>query len=199
MMDLKKKTDNGNLIAKIVLREYFLDRYHAGKETTVLDCCEGDGVIWGRLSDGRDCRRFGLDLKPSPGRLRMDSRRFLLSGNVAYDVVDIDTYGSPWGHWTNLLPRVMRPMTVFLTCGLVQIFGGNVEDVVRRRMGLVFPSLHVPASLINRLNPIIPERMIGLAWLHNLRIIEAVEALSERRTVRYFGIRLEPRSVPETL
>lgn len=46
---MTRKTDNSNLGAKLDLRRYFLRKYHGEEPAHVLDCCQGDGVIWARL------------------------------------------------------------------------------------------------------------------------------------------------------
>jgi hypothetical protein len=195
--------DNRNLDAKVGLRRHFLDRYHAGGGTiSVLDCCEGEGKIWDELERWYPLWRWGVDLKPAPGRLRVDSE-VLLAGDVPYDVVDVDTYGGPWSHYVALITHNCRPVTVFLTYGQVGICGGGVDPAVYEGLGIVFPTVKPSQSLmtlINRLGgPIIVPRMIGLAWEHGLRVVEAAEVADPgtssyggNNIVRYIGVRLEP-------
>lgn len=113
--------DNHNLRSKLALRQRFLRKYHAGSRFSVLDCCEGSGRIWRYLRKEFPCDVMGVDLKPAKGRLRLDSRRILELDWLSFDVVDIDTYGSPWGHWLNLLESLTQPATVFLTWGAVEL------------------------------------------------------------------------------
>ena len=135
----------------------------------------------------------GVDVKRKKGRLAVESQRVLAIGGLGADVIDIDTYGSPWKHWLALLPNVDRPVSVFLTEGIVQIngVGGGVDGVVKKAMGLVFPTLQVIPSFVSRLpRESFALYMIALAHEHGLR----VKAIMERRTrdARYYGVRLEP-------
>jgi hypothetical protein len=190
----KKKTDHHHLAAKLLLRRHFLHRYHGGGEFSVLDCCEGRGEIWDELERDYPCWRWGLDIKPEQGRLVLDSRVVLASG-VDYDVVDIDTYGSPWEHWCNLIAHVRQPVTVFLTYCLVMRGGGGIQDCVRQGLGLEFGALELPQVVASKLYPVIPLRMIALARDEGLKVIEIKEAVYGKRTparARYFGVRLEP-------
>ncbi len=136
-----KKTDNSNLAAKLALRRHFLDRYHAEGAFTVFEACQGSGTLWATLAREYTFAAWGVDLKKAPGRLQVDSIRVLGITGLDADVIDVDTYGSPWKHWFALLPCIDRPVTVFLTEGLVRIGGGNLDMLLRESMGLVFPSL----------------------------------------------------------
>jgi hypothetical protein len=186
------KVDNHNLAAKLALRRHFLDRYHSGAGTiSVLDCCEGEGRIWDTLEASYPCWRWGVDLKPGRGRLVLDSR-VILAGDVAYDVVDIDTYGSPWGHWTDLIAHATGPVTAFLTDGMNQQGPVNPETCVRPALGLTFPTLEVPSVLVMKLGSLLPRRMIALAWEYGHRVVEAAEAPNPGGKARYYGVRLEP-------
>ncbi len=108
-----KKTDNHNLPAKVGLRKYFLDRYHSQAPFSVFDACQGTGRIWQELRRSYDFAYWGVDTQKRAGRLQVDSVRVLALGGLGADVVDIDTYGSPWKHWLALLPNVTVPTSVF--------------------------------------------------------------------------------------
>lgn len=115
-----RKTDNSNLPAKLELRRYFLRKYHGIEATEVLDCCQGSGFIWSRLRCEFNVRSYwGLDVKPKKGRLKIDSSRVLEQPGWPQNVIDIDTYGSPWKHWFALIRTIAHPTTVFLTVGQV--------------------------------------------------------------------------------
>lgn len=116
------KTDNACPDVKLALRRYMLDRYHVGEPIRVLDCCQGSGVLWGTLQQEYDLAGYwGVDVKHKPGRLKLDSSRILARPGWRENVIDIDTYGSPWKHWTNLIKTIDHPTTVFLTIGQVNI------------------------------------------------------------------------------
>ena len=118
-MTVTKKTDNSHLAAKLGLRRYFLDRYHAGERIRVIDCCAGESVIWTTLRREYEVDYWGIDKERKRGRMHLDSIRVLQQPGWRADVVDIDTYGSPWGHWMALLENATQPLTVFLTYGQI--------------------------------------------------------------------------------
>lgn len=189
------KTDNSSLESKLMLRRYFLQRYHSGP-LSVLDCCEGDGLIWHVL--GREfeiAQRLGFDIKAGTGgRLRMDSRRFLRTGNWArFDVVDIDSYGSPWGHWMALLVRgAKRSLTVFLTVGLTRVCGGNMAAEMSCALGLDQLRRRVPMGLhTNTLNQLGVTYLLAEAHRYGYRY-EAIAESSPSANARYVGVRLCP-------
>jgi hypothetical protein len=120
----EKKTDNSNLSAKLALRRYFLRKYHADGSARVLDCTEGEGIIWNRLrKEGPVQSYLGLDKKERRGGLTIDSRKVLANPRIEQDVIDIDTYGSPWKHVIALMRHRQKPVTVFLTFGDAGIAG----------------------------------------------------------------------------
>lgn len=218
------QTDNGSLDLKLDLRRYFLARYHAetkmharsdetkmpagaaraveaepGAEVAglaVLDCCQGSGVIWGRLKREFRCGRYwGFDLKEKAGRVRADSALALATPGLAssYDVVDVDTYGHPWKHWSALLPNLTRPTTVFLTWGQQSFRGPDLESL--QVLGLTFPG-GLPRSMglgKSFLELAIRARVFQQPASHGHRVVEAREAISPRSGgTRYIGVRLEP-------
>lgn len=186
-----KKTDNDNLETKLDLRRHFLSRYHQ-EPGSVFDCCQGNRVMWGRLQpEFPHLKYWGVDIKHKPGRLKVDSQRLLEMGLQA-DVIDVDTYGSPWSHWMALLPHVQRPCTVFLTWGMAQR-GGATSVGKFMSTQIVFPSLIVPESFHQH---IIDHYLSIALWQPNrfgLQIVEAAEAEKEGRSARYFGLHLKPK------
>ena len=186
-----KKTDNSDPRAKLELRRYFLRKYHAGNPPHVLDCCQGEGVLWGRLRKEFELASYwGVDIKKKKGRLRLDSVRVLQQPGWPQNVVDVDTYGSPWKHWEALLPNVRRPTTVFLTIGVVQIGGGGgLDRIAARALGI--DSLSVSPGISGKLHEIALPRLLAMSYKYDIRIVEAVEAMSSGNA-RYIGVRLEP-------
>ena len=132
------KTDNANLASKLELRRHMLRRHHADGDIRVFDCCQGSGVLWGKLRTEFPATSYwGVDVKPKPGRLKIDSRRVACQPGLRSNVVDIDTYGMPWDHWVGLLPTIAEPTTIFLTAGLVTMGGGSpLSKTIRRSLGI---------------------------------------------------------------
>jgi hypothetical protein len=181
-----------------MLRRYFLEKYHKEGRIDVLDACEGEGVLWGALVEEYEVASYwGLDLKPKRGRVKADSVRILAVKAMPQNVIDIDTYGSPWKHWNALVPNIWQPVTVFLTAGLNRLGGGT--HVALRAMGMGRLVGLVPASLVSKINFNALGALIGVPCRdHSIEIVEAKEMPSGKEhmgtSVRYFGIRLQPGS-----
>ncbi len=187
------RTDNHDPRAKLELRRYFLRRYHAIGPIDVLDCCQGSGLLWTALQKEFTLTSYwGLDLKAKKGRLKLDSVRVLAQPGWPQNVVDIDTYGSPWAHWAAMLPNIARPTTVFLTWGK----GGPLQDEISN---YEIQSLGIPPSIKKRCKSIgLGLKKILLSYLLTrscgyAKITEAVEAVSHGNA-RYMGLRLEPET-----
>jgi hypothetical protein len=197
-MTLAPKTDNANLKSKLELRRHMLRRHHAAGDIRVFDCCQGSGVIWGRLrSEFPVVSYWGVDVKPKRGRLKIDSRRVVCQPNLRCNVIDIDTYGMPWDHWLGLLQNVCEPTTVFLTIGLVTMGGGSsLSKSVRS-------SVEIPADW--PLSPVFTEELVRLSVSRFLslpasggyRVVEAWESTRGARA-RYIAVRIDrPAAEPE--
>lgn len=193
------KTDNGHLIAKLDLRRYFLRKYHADDPANVLDCCQGSGVIWSHLRrEFRVASYWGVDVKPKRGRLKIDSVRILQQSGWTQNVIDADTYGSPWKHWAALLPNLSRPTTVFLTIGQVATGTvGSLDKKCYQAAGLEFPTLKVPAGFGVKLAAVLTEFVL-MKIPPTVRMVEALEA-EAKGNARYIGVRLEPCATPTAL
>ena len=190
------KTDNHNMAAKLALRRHFIDKYHAGEYFSVFDCCQGDGKIWKRLGREYQFSYWGVDVKKRSGRLMVESERVLGIEGFSADVVDVDTYGNPWGHWMALLPNVTSPTTVFLTEGFMRQGpkpgGGSIPNAVKDAIGLTFATIEAPKALFPKFAWVGWKYMIAQAGKHGLRVKVIVEAKNEGGNARYFGVRLEP-------
>jgi hypothetical protein len=188
-MTEKKKIDNHDPLAKLLLRRYFMHKYHDDGSARVLDCCMGSGFLWREI---RKClpvsEYLGLDLKPKKGRLKIDSARYLEAGGWDHDVIDIDTYGAPWKHWIQVLHHAPCPVTVFLTNGINRTGGGGTlgKEAISA-MGL--QSLNIPNSIQGHLNQISVSYCLSACYDYGMIPIEAVEAASTGNA-RYFGVRL---------
>lgn len=187
-----KKTDNSNLGSKLALREYFLNKYDK-HELRVIDCCSGNGILWNNLKNKFTLKIYvPVDMKRISGQLQVDSVRLLSLKPLNYNVVDIDTYGSPWKHWLALLPNIILPTTVFLTIGSTSTGpGSTLSKIERMTLKLNFTRLKIPASFMIKLfRKIAVDFMLALARKH-CTIIEAIESESGSNA-RYIGVRLEP-------
>lgn len=187
-MTASRKTDNHDPRAKLDLRRHFLSEYHADGKARVLDCCMGSGWIWGELRrEYRVESYLGLDLKPKKGRLKIDSARYLEAGGWNHDVIDIDTYGSPWRHWFAVARVASGSVTVFFTVGLIRMGGGgNMQAAERDALGI---PKSTPAGIIGGLHEH-AQRYCLAAALERFDVTESIEAESHGNA-RYIGVRLE--------
>jgi hypothetical protein len=129
---------------------------------------------------------LGLDVKPKAGRLKIDSARFLAQAGWSQNVVDVDTYGSPWRHWVAMLPRIARPTTAFLTIGTV--LGGATDGISLYLLGLDrFRKHQVPVGFWPKLAELSVERCLAQAYSHDLEVVECRESCPTPR-VRYIGV-----------
>ena len=96
----------------------------------------------------------------------------------------------PWGHWLGILNNGRKPLTVFLTVGVVMMGGCGLSNEIRAVLGL--GKLKIPPAIAG---PIVEEftlEMIGVAESRGWRIVEAKEAVPYNpSTARYFGVRIE--------
>lgn len=185
------KTDHSDPQAKLELRRHFLRKYHTDDPPDVLDCCQGEGVLWRQLRREFSLAGYwGVDLKKKKGRLKLDSVRILQQPGWPQNVVDVDTYGSPWKHWEAMLPNIRQPTTVFLTVGLVRMGGGGgLDRVAVKALGL--ERLAVPPGIAGKLHDMALRHVLTNSSERGIRIIEAVEAVSTGNA-RYIGVRLAP-------
>lgn len=187
------KTDNHDPTAKLELRRYFLRKYHgAGDPPNVLDCCQGSGLIWNTLRKEFDLAGYwGLDVKPKPGRLKLDSVRVLQQAGWPQNVVDIDTYGSPWKHWLGMQLAITKPITVFLTIGKVILAAGGRSLSKQEMIALGMTFKNLPSGFGPKLGGIATSYLLPACCDYGKMIIEAVEAVSDGNA-RYIGVRVEP-------
>jgi len=188
-MTASRKTDNYDPRAKLNLRRYFLQKYHPQGTARVLDCCMGSGFIWRELRrEWRVASYMGLDVKRQRGCLKIDSARYLEAGGWDHNVIDIDTYGSPWRHWFHVLRGVKSDCTVFLTIGMIRMSGcpGGMQTEARAALGLPDST---PPGILGSLHEMALRYCLGALARYGLHAIEAVEAESTGNA-RYIGVRL---------
>ena len=183
-----KKTDNANLNVKLLLRRYFLDKYFGKKQFSVLDCCQGSQVIWSALRREYKCRYMGVDVKPQSGRLKIDSKRLLQINADKFDVIDIDTYGSPLQHVAALMPLIKKQVILFLTYGQVRVGGGNYDHSIKRILGFDFD---VPNSIGVSLQIRLFDELVAGSIIQFANTGECLEA-PRSRSARYIGLIVIP-------
>jgi hypothetical protein len=150
----------------------------------------GSGFIWKALRhDWPVAEYVGLDVKPKKGRLKIDSARFLAAGGWAFDVVDVDTYGSPWKHWEGVLQFMPQACTCFLTIGFIRAAGGGIlQNEAKQALGIY--GMRVPPGITGAMHEISVSYCLARCYDYGILPIEVVEAASTG-TARYIGLRLE--------
>lgn len=186
-----KQTDNSHLQAKLDLRRLFLDKYHHNQPPDVLDCCQGSGTIWEQLKQEYVLNSYwGVDYKKKKGRMAIDSRRLLSSPGLIQNVIDIDTYGSPWDHWLALIKNIQRPTTVFLTIGSGMVTAMQPAATGAHLIG--FPP-STPTCLQAKMGcQIAPRILLTRCEQYDTILAEAIEAECEGAHARYIGCHLIP-------
>lgn len=184
---MASKTDNAYLTDKLALRRKLINQY-TSPGFTVMDCCAGSGQIWGELRNEYECRYWGIDVKRKNGRLKAQSERILEAGATA-DVIDVDTYGSPWKHWFALLPHLTGQTLVFLTVGSTHT--GNQQSIALDAAGLNFRELRCPPTLSAKFRQVITRYCLARAHKYGLTIDDGRVIHHER--VEYYGLVLENR------
>jgi hypothetical protein len=184
------KTDNANLASKLELRRHMLRRHHADGDIRVFDCCQGSGVLWGKLRTEFPVTSYwGVDVKPKRGRLKIDSRRVVCQPGLRSNVIDIDTYGMPWDHWVGLLPTIAEPTTVFLTVGLVTMGGGSpLSKTIRQSLGIP-DGWPLSPAFTDELVHMSVQRFLAMT-AGDWRVTDAWESTPGRHA-RYVGVRVD--------
>lgn len=189
------KKDNANIAYKLELRRHFLQSYQ-DEPHNVFDCCQGSKYIWGKLTAEFSIKHyFGVDLKKKRGRLMVDSVRILAQKGWDWNVIDVDTYGSPWKHYKEILLNAKKPVTVFLTIGNHNQTAMKGAAHGEKELDFGFPSKTpeaIKGAICRRLDV-----STGLAIANQYgRIVEAKEAIAEMGNhgppAKYIGLRFEP-------
>jgi hypothetical protein len=183
------KSDNSNILAKLDLRRYFLQKYHAAGDARVLDCFAGEGHIWNQLRSEFTIENYwGVDVKSKPGRIKIDSARLLENPKLTENVFDLESYGLPWKCFFTLLRNQKRDCTIFLTSGAWKTLGGKLSNEIRELYGL--KGFKIPTILGGQINIESTDYCLGKVFDFGYIPIEAIEVENTGGT-RYFGLRLE--------
>ena len=116
----------------------------------------------------------------------MDSVRYLRRAGWTHNLIDIDTYGSPWAHWAAIFSGPPRPpvMGIVLTVGSTRSSIGAMSDEEKIALGL--NALRVPTLLAGRLRGMAVDACLTRTC--GYRIIEAWEAPNDHVSARYIGV-----------
>lgn len=192
------KTDNRALGPKLELRRHFLRRFHGEAPPRVFDACQGSGLLWSHLRAEHPVARYwGVDVKPKRGRLAVDSARVLAQPDWDFDVIDCDTYGSPWVHWRSVLEQMpAHPVTVFLTIGWagpakpVDQFALEAVGLAPLIARLQRRGVRRPQSLLWKVSDIALDYCLAMSYAYSRGVIHAARTGS--RSAWYYGVHLSP-------
>jgi len=174
--------DNKHIKSKLLLRRYFLDKYGGG---TVIDACAGSSVIWSKLRKEYDVNYWAIDVKKKKGRHTVDSARILALPDTVCNVLDIDTYGSPWEHLLAYVDHATSPFTCFLTVGSKAY---AKQQITAMRYAGLPPK--TPPGFQRGLADLITDSCITLANHDDITPVEIIEAFPQTNA-RYIGVRYE--------
>ncbi|HQQ01000.1 MAG TPA: hypothetical protein PLY86_21300 [bacterium] len=194
MANRSKPIDNSRFDEKIELRSYFMAKYHADGKARVFDACQGEGRLWNRLRQIFPVAEYwGVDEKPKRGRISIDSRKVLANPRCDFDVIDVDTYGSPFKHYYLILRNLKKPTTIFLTFGARGLSGGCC-DFMLRLLGIVFRGQDLQPMFRWKIAEHLTDEAICSTLRFGVRIVEGKQFITDlhRGRVRYIGLRLEP-------
>jgi hypothetical protein len=184
---IKIKTDNRNLRQKVDLRSALCGEL--AEPLRVLDLYSGEGRIWTAMRQLFQVVSYTpVDEKPrQPGTIKMkvDARTVKAFKIENFNVLDIDSYGEPWGIFEAVLPQIVKPTAVFLTYGMGNM-GPRVRNIViskflRQACGIP-PDWDIPADKNLA-------RFLSRLYLHRKLAGRKARCLSvENENVGYYGV-----------
>ena len=178
--------DNSHLESKLELRRHFLRQIK--EPLRVMDCFQGDGVIWNHLKSEFELESYwGLDLEIKKGRLKIDSSRVLSQPGWSENVIDLDAYGSPWKHYIAMLPNIRDWVVVFLTFSIGKLVF-SIDQIQLDMLGV--SHLNIPPGIKNKLTKYAVSHCLTKSYDFCIIPIEVKEAIPFGNC-RYIGLRLE--------
>lgn len=195
-----KKTDNRSLPLKVKLRRWVLDQAQF-PALQVWDLCAGEGHVWREMRKHFQVSWYTpCDIKPRmAGTVKSDlTPRCLDAFKLdTFNTVDIDPYGSPWGAFLHLVPKVTQRTAFFLTSGYGGGPGGtSVPKAMLRVMGV--PDDWFPGQPRTWLIPNCGETLVRFAVPYCLDVAAqhcTVECCGriDLTNVSYYGLLLAPK------
>lgn len=193
------KIDNGNLEAKLMIRQQAID--WAPPHPRVLDCFAGEGhmykMIWRDVCSsylGFD-KRFSRSGASKDGECwRGDNERLIVNGmRRSWDIVDLDAYSNPWP----LLRKVAKlshvdDIVVTATCGLDRSIRSGNSDFACAVVGA--SRLTSTSLLIRWYDDVIRRAMVWAVSDTRFRITECRRMQGiHNYQMRYYAIQLTRR------
>lgn len=186
-----KKVDTSDMGAKIQLRRWLLKRMGI-EEAYVLDTCAGLGKVWEEMQKHVTVRQWTrCDIKPRrAGVLKLDATEAIERMPIGtFNVIDIDPYGEPWEPYLALLPRIAKPVAVFLTnC---QLSMGNISITASEAIGIP-RSWYADLPCAQELHVIANEIILSNTLKHAKVLHAAKVEKPGGMSVSYYGLGLGP-------
>lgn len=128
--------DNLNFEDKVLLREDLLERIKK-KNIKVLDAFGGDGLVWTGVlkNSGKNIQVLRIDRKKDKkgAYLRGDNKRLLKSLDLgAFDIIDLDAYGSPFVQLSIIFEKRFRG---FVVCTYIKHEKGRIPKKQLQELG----------------------------------------------------------------
>lgn len=182
-------TDNSDLEAKVLLREWLLQELGGAANCKVLELYGGLGHIYDACYTGvADHLAFELRKVPRKGWLQGDNRVLLTKYAKGWDLYDVDAYADPW----RLAASVMRltdqeRFGVAITDGILRSLNtGVVNGFVRQRIGY---NGMPPSGLLTRWYTDIVKWLIA-DWHRYGITVESARRIKSKNShlVTYYGL-----------
>lgn len=184
-----KQTDNSDLEAKQMIREWALNKVGGPKKASVLELYGGMGHIYDACyTEVPKHMAFELRKVNRPGWIQGDNRTLLRTRVNGWNLYDLDAYASPW-MLANDICRMRDPgkFVMVFTCGIFRSLNtGTLNGFVRQRVNLNgMTNLH---TLISRFYMDIIEYLM-LDWSRwGVEVLEAKHIRSAMtHKVHYFA------------
>ena len=145
---MNKKTDHSFFEEKVKLR---LEGLPEGNRLKVLDMFSGDGRIWSEIQrrTGREIVVLRIDRERGKQGVYLigDNQKFNLDYS-AFDVVDVDAYGVPFGQLERIFASPSRPKRLFIT--FIQSIWGVLPRKMLHALGYTPEMVKKCPTLFNR-------------------------------------------------
>lgn len=129
-----RQIDNSHKEVKLEMR-----RESVKDGDTILDCCHGEGFLWGEIGQGKDISVIGIEHEKGRGRgaIHGEAEKVIPGLDLSrYQMIDVDTYGSPYQIIKCIFKnKTLAPGTVIFYT-FIQTHMGLVSQESLRAIGL---------------------------------------------------------------
>jgi len=128
------KVDNAFLCTKVNLRRNVIKKHFNKSSFNILNCCAAKNKVWRSLDEFYNTSIIHLDLNPQfDGVIKCDANDYVQNNDLSkFDIIDIDTYGSPWDIFFNSIKSCTGTTVFFLTWGRTEKNLFNVPNIIKQ-------------------------------------------------------------------